>query len=267
LNLRIYFRFLIFILFLKSVMVSPAKVVVADSVTQTIDSLIEQLLSTIEALNAHRSFITIGLSGGSFIEQFSTRIPNYLDRLKPFVSKLRFIFCDERFVPLDHSDSTFYGFKKNNLFSLLNVADEQVYHIKADAENVEQCAQDYEARLRPLLNENQGFDILFLGMGPDGHTCSLFPDHKLFLEADRQTNLVLPIADSPKPPPQRVTLTLPFINRSNYLMFCAVGEGKAEMIKRILKDDDLSLPSSNVKPTTNHGLLFWFLDKPAAKLL
>jgi 6-phosphogluconolactonase len=248
-------------------MVSPAKLVVSDSVTQTLDSLIEQFLNAIETLSAHRSFITIGLSGGSFIEQFSGRIANYLDRIKPIVSKLRFIFCDERFVPLDHSDSTFYGFKKNNFFSLLNIADENVFHIKADAESVEECARDYEARLRPLLNENQGFDILFLGMGPDGHTCSLFPNHKLFLEADKQTNLVLPIADSPKPPPQRVTLTLPFINRSSYLIFCAVGEGKAEMIKRILKDEDLALPSTHVKPATQNGLLFWFLDKPAAKLL
>jgi 6-phosphogluconolactonase len=77
----------------------------------------------------------------------------------------------------------------------------------------------------------------------------------------------LPISDSPKPPPQRVTLTLPFINNSNYLYFCAVGEGKADMLKRILVDNDLTIPSANVRPKNSNGKLVWFLDKPAARLI
>lgn len=107
--------------------------------------------------------------------------------------------------------------------------------------------------------------LTFIGMGPDGHTCSLFPGHDLFLDSSNQTRVVLPISDSPKPPPQRVTLTLNYVNNSKNLFFFACGAGKANMLKRILVDKDLSLPCANVLPKS--GVLKWFVDKDAARLL
>ena len=105
-------------------------------------------------------------------------------------------------------------------------------------------------------------------MGPDGHTCSLFPGHPLFLEAANQTRLVLPISDSPKPPSQRVTLTLNYINRSKNLLFFACGASKADMIKRILVDKDLSLPCANVIPRNSEiSVLRWYIDQAAASLM
>ncbi len=103
-------------------------------------------------------------------------------------------------------------------------------------------------------------------MGPDGHTCSLFPGHSLFTNAANQTNIVLSISDSPKPPPQRVTLTLNYVNNSKNLLFFACGSGKAEMLKKILVDRDLSLPCANVVPSKG-GALRWFVDQDAAILL
>jgi len=246
--------------------------VVGESVPATVNALVEHILTALTALSPNRpDHITIGLSGGSFVKQFSAALndsPDYVKRFAPFTSRLRFLFCDERFVPLDHADSTFHGFESSGLFKTLGVSVEtQVLAIKDDAADVNACAVDYEARLTPLLNTNKGFDILLLGIGPDGHTCSLFPGHPLFTEAAKQTNLVLPINDSPKPPPQRVTLTLSPINRSDYLFFCAVGAGKAEMMKRIHVTKDLSIPSANVRPTNAHGKLAWFIDAPAATQL
>ncbi|CAF0735616.1 unnamed protein product [Brachionus calyciflorus] len=244
-----------------------SEAVISENATKTIQTLCESITQAIENLSPDREFITIGLSGGSLIKQLSSEIPNYKSRLEKYIPKLRFIFCDERYVPLDHEDSTYFGFLSNQFFSILNVPLENVYHIKADAPTVDECARDYETRMKSLLNKNGGFDILLLGIGPDGHTCSLFPEHKSFTEGLNSTNIVIAVHDSPKPPPQRVTLTFSYINNSNYLFFCAVGDGKADMIKRILIDRDLSIPSANVRPKFVNGVLKWFIDQPAAKAL
>lgn len=72
------------------------------------------------------------------------------------------------------------------------------------------------------------FDMLVLGVGPDGHTCSLFPDHKLLNEKDVW---VAPVVDSPKPPTERITLTFPVINDARYCVFAMAGDSKADMLK------------------------------------
>ena len=235
--------------------------------TEAVAKLTAYLLVTIENLLKTQPFVTIGLSGGSLIKLLTTELLHSKERLTPLSDKLKFILCDERFVPFSSPDSTYAEYLKANLFSGLNVPNENVYPINEKAANVEECASEYAKRIQPLLNKNAGFDILLLGMGPDGHTCSLFPGHPLFTNAAQQTEIVLPISDSPKPPPERVTLTLNYVNNSSHLLFWACGAGKAEMIRRILGDKDLSLPCANVRPNSDTGVLKWFIDNDAAKLL
>ncbi|XP_010642681.1 6-phosphogluconolactonase [Fukomys damarensis] len=153
---------------------------------------------------------------------------------------------------------------QTHLLSRLPVPDSQVITIDPQLP-VEAAAEDYARKLRQAFQGDAVpvFDLLLLGVGPDGHTCSLFPDHPLLQERDR---IVAPISDSPKPPPQRVTLTLPVLNAARTVVFVATGEGKASVLKRILEDKDgAPLPAALVQPHT--GTLRWFLDEAAARLL
>ena len=94
----------------------------------------------------------------------------------------------------------------------------------------EEAAKDYIKKMSVYFPPDSvpRFDVLLLGMGPDGHTCSLFPNHRLL---DETSLWVCPINDSPKPPPSRITLTFPVINNARACIFAATGEGKKEMVK------------------------------------
>ena len=122
--------------------------------------------------------------------------------------------------------------------------------------------------------------MLLLGMGPDGHTCSLFPGHALLSEPEpsKGGRIVAPITDSPKPPPCRVTLTLPVgiflsrncfdqfieqvVNSAKCCVFACVGQSKADMVNKILgiKED---FPATRVQ-AQEPGEVVWILDKGAA---
>nr|XP_045016939.1 6-phosphogluconolactonase isoform X2 [Jaculus jaculus] len=153
---------------------------------------------------------------------------------------------------------------ETHLFSKLPVPDSQVITINPTLP-VSDAAEDYAKKLRQAFQGDAipVFDLLILGVGPDGHTCSLFPGHPLLQEREK---IVAPISDSPKPPPERVTLTLPVLNAARTVIFVATGEGKAAVLKRLLEDkEDSPLPAALVQPHT--GKLCWFLDESAARLL
>merc|ERR1712038_474752 len=96
---------------------------------------------------------------------------------------------------------------------------------------VSDAAQSYAEKLTVFKKSESGMprlDALLLGMGPDGHTCSLFPGHKLLEET---SVTVAPISDSPKPPPCRVTLTYPVINNARACIFVCTGDGKKDIVR------------------------------------
>lgn len=169
-------------------------------------------------------------------------------------SKWRIFFCDERVVPFDDDDSTF-GIYKKQLVGKVNLTEEQFVKIKQGVSGIinnrrsnktkgtltsicflhvniaaEEAAIDYLRQMSLYFPPESvpRFDMLLLGMGPDGHTCSLFPGHKLVEERSRW---VAPISDSPKPPSARITLTFPVINNAKSCVFATAGEGKADMVK------------------------------------
>ncbi|KAL4702441.1 hypothetical protein ACJJTC_017647 [Scirpophaga incertulas] len=198
----------------------------------------------------------IGLSGGSVVKYLSEGLP----KLSTDWSKWVLAFCDERVVPEESPDSTF-GTYKRQLIPKTTLNEDQFLSIKQGV-TAEEAAKDYAEKLNKVFNgEDIKFDLLLLGMGPDGHTCSLFPAHPL-LQENKLT--VASITNSPKPPPERITLTYPVINNARNCIFAISGASKAEMIKRILLDKE-ELPAGQVKPHT--GSLYWIVDDAAAKYL
>jgi 6-phosphogluconolactonase len=173
-----------------------------------------------------RGQFTIALSGGSLASFFASQMAKY------DTSKWHFFFADERCVGLDSTDSNYFGFVKP-VFEVLQVPKENIHTINpAFISDPLAAAQDYQRELKKVFGDGiPVFDVILLGMGPDGHTCSLFPKHPLCDVVDKH---VVPIFDSPKPPPHRITLTFPVVNAARYCIFICTGLGKADMLHRMV---------------------------------
>jgi len=181
-----------------------------------------------------------------------------------------FFFADERFVPLDDPECN-YKLCKDTLLNKVPIPENQIYKIDV-SQQVEDAARLYQRTLKETFGyfspkSLPKFDLILLGMGPDGHTASLFPHHPALKETE---HWVLPIKDSPKPPPQRITLTLPILNSAVNVIFVCTGEAKSESLKGVLesKDSDVDkyqYPSRLIIPASNN--LFWYVDIGAASKL
>ncbi|MFP2926440.1 6-phosphogluconolactonase [Pyxidicoccus sp. 3LG] len=155
-------------------------------------------------------------------------------------------FVDERFVPPDHADSN-YRLVEDTLLRPLRLPSSQVFRMQGEREDRDAAARDYEKTLPPVL------DVVLLGLGEDGHTASLFPGHPALEE---QTRRVLAVV-GPKPPPWRMTLTLPVLNSARSVLNLVAGAGKRDAVRRALAGD-LSVPAARVTNTQ------WMLDPAAA---
>ncbi|XWS61392.1 hypothetical protein CRYUN_Cryun07bG0122400 [Craigia yunnanensis] len=217
-----------------------------------------------------------------FIWWFSDQVPQLLPFLllklvePPYIDSVDWstwlvFWVDERVVPKDHDDSN-YKLAFDGFLSKVPVLPGNVYSIN-DALRAEGAADDYETCLKHLVKSSvisvsaatgfPKFDIMLLGMGPDGHVASLFPGHSLVKENEKWVTF---IKDSPKPPPERITFTFPVINSSAHIALVVCGAGKAGPVHTALGNNQNSnpLPVQMVSP---EGELVWFLDKDAASQL
>lgn len=159
-------------------------------------------------------------------------------------------------------------------FLKVPIPDKNIYaidkHWAADG-NAEHCAALYEECLKNLVKEKiipiskktgyPEFDLQLLGMGPDGHMASLFPNHP---QINEKQKWVTHITDSPKPPPKRITFTLPVINSSLYNLMAICDKAPAKSVAEIMKRNNLSLPSAHLSAQVEN---VWYLDQAAASEL
>eukprot|EP01047_Picozoa_sp_COSAG01_P011961 COSAG01_NODE_530_length_15875_cov_27.779982_9_plen_294_part_00 len=216
---------------------------------------------------------TVALSGGSLPALLAAGL---LATEGIDYSNWHIFFADERVVPLDDADSN-YKACDEVFFSKVGIARERIYTVDATL-SAEEAAAAYTAQLQTVFTEVQPtaragdevypaprrgvpeFDLMLLGMGPDGHTASLFPGHPLLEVSDRW---VAHIEDSPKLPPKRITLTYPVLNASKSVFFVCTGGGKKENLAVALGVADGSVPAGGVQPTS--GNLVWFVDDAASE--
>ncbi|XP_057522454.1 probable 6-phosphogluconolactonase 4, chloroplastic [Amaranthus tricolor] len=214
---------------------------------------------------------TVVLSGGYLIHNIRKLLePPYKDSVD--WSKWHVFWVDERCVPRDHDDSN-YKLALDGFISKVPILLDQVYGINDTLPDPEAQAEDYEKCLRKLVQNNviatstttgfPKFDLMLLGMGPDGHVASLFPGHPLLKEDEKWVTFIM---DSPKPPPQRITFTFPVINSSAYIAMTVVGNGEVNAVKKVLGDTNICeiLPAGRVSPEEE---MTWFLDTESTSLL
>ncbi|KAK0621257.1 hypothetical protein B0T17DRAFT_640754 [Bombardia bombarda] len=181
--------------------------------------------------------------------------------------KWEIFFADERAVPLDHADSNYALLKAELLDKLPADTPQPTVHAidPAYLADTQELADQYEqALVRSFASRDSVklpiFDLLLLGCGPDGHTCSLFPGHELLRETSAW---VAPIEDSPKPPPRRITLTLNVVNHAVRVAFVATGGGKKGIMKEIFEEGN-GLPCALVNEGTGERCS-WFVDHAAVE--
>jgi 6-phosphogluconolactonase len=138
---------------------------------------------------------------------------------------------DERCVPEDDPESNVRMVRESLL--AVDRAEPPVLHVVPSPEIPEDAAWLYGLEVRERVPDVV-FDIVLLGMGPDGHFCSLFPGHPVL---DVVQAPVAPVRDSPKPPPERVTLTLPVVRAARFTLLLATGEEKRDSLARALAGD------------------------------
>lgn len=212
----------------------------------------------VQAVQSNGRF-TVALSGGSTPKSLyallaSGSVPNI-----PW-DKIFFFFGDERFVPPDHPDSNYRMARETGLFS--KVPEDHVFRLHAEEKDPETAALEYEQTLRKFFGLQPGqfprFDLVFLGLGPDGHTASLFPGTAALNETSR-----LVVANwVEKFRTYRLTLTLPVLDHAASVVFLVSGADKASIVHEVLQNENANLPSQKVRPVD--GRLLWLLDGAAA---
>jgi len=205
------------------------------------------------AVEEHGRF-AVALPGGSVATAFFPRLAH----ARVDNSRTDFFWVDERAVPLSDPESN-YGVAERLWLKPRRIAPDRVHRMPADASDLERAAASYSDELSLLLGDPPRLDVALIGVGPDGHVASLFPGHRILRGEERWVAAIL---DSPKPPKHRLTLTLPVLRAANLLIVAAMGETKAEVVRRAIEEEASELPLSLALRGTRRAL--FLLDSKAA---
>ncbi len=219
---------------------------------------IADYVGSIISTDAVSETFNIALSGGSTPRTVYSFLSEFK---KPYIpwDGIKFFWGDERCVPPDDAESN-YLMAKESLLDKIGIANDQVYRIKGE-NNPEAEKERYNKIV--LSNTSGIFDLMFLGLGTDGHTASIFPNQmELF-----NTEQVCAIAVHPVTGQVRITLTGRIINASKKILFLVTGSEKSQILYDIIYQKGAwnKYPASYVRPID--GKVIWILDRKAAALI
>lgn len=246
--------------------VLPDAAALAAAVAEAFVELLERPVPEGRTPSVHE----VALTGGTIARSIHRAVAEAAPGSAVPWGRVRFWWGDERFVAADDAERNAGQARADMLDALTAlpgawpaaVLEDRIMEVPALGEvaSVEDSAELYSERLRS--QGTGGFDLIMLGVGPDGHVASLFPGHAA-LGAEQ---IAIAVTDSPKPPPQRVSLTFGAMKRVEEVWFLVSGAEKAEAVRRALA------PTGSVAETPARGVhgrarTIWWLDTAAASLL
>jgi 6-phosphogluconolactonase len=242
------------------------KVLIFPTQAQLFEKAADLLTEAVSKAVNERGRAAVALAGGDT----PRGLYSLLSR-EPYVSavpwkRTLFFWGDERAVPPDDPQSN-YRMAVDALLSHVPVPPENVFRIRAEAENLDAAASEYEQLLLRMLPHNPNgvpvFDLVLLGMGADGHTASLFPGSPALQERNR----FVVATCAPKINQKRITLTYPVLNSARRLMFLVSGDAKADALAKAVTGpyNPEDTPAQGIR--ADGGEVLWLADAEAGKLL
>lgn len=209
---------------------------------------------------------SVVLSGGSTPKLFLSRLAHEPYRTQTPWNKLHFFWGDERYVAPNHAQSN-YRLAQETLLRHVPVPSDQIHRMPTEQGAPAESAAIYEQQLRKIFDLKDlsfpQFDVIFLGVGTDGHTASLFPEQSTVDEKNLWVIATKKTADATT----RLSLTLPVLNNAKHILLAATGSEKAHLIKTIFEPTlpTKKLPIEMIQP--KRGTVTWFIDQAAAQEL
>jgi 6-phosphogluconolactonase len=245
---------------------TPAEVIVHEDASTLAGDVASRLLERLEEAQARGEVPQIGLTGGTIADAIHREVARRAEDSSVDWSRVVIWWGDERFVPSTSEDRNARQARAALLDQLfradppLDPANVHEAPASDEVATVEESAAAYSTTMR---SEGAGFfEVLMLGVGPDGHIASLFPGHPAL---DITDHIAVAVHDSPKPPPLRVSLTFEAMDRAKAVWFLVSGAEKASAVKSALAGGDRrEIPARGVVGTEE---TVWLIDAAAASEL
>ena len=227
---------------------------VSETPADLVQAAAKLFAETVQEAVKERGICHIALSGGSTPESLYRALADSPWKESIPWKSVRLFWGDERCVPPDHEDSN-YRMATQAMIQHVPIPDSNVHRIAGEHDPAD-AAREYSACIGELLGHNPVFDLILLGLGPDGHTASLFPGTGAVPVRDRiATEVFVPHLDA-----WRITLTRPVLNRARTVVFLVQGTSKADMVRRVVEEEPSeAYPASLVRPES--GRLIWMVDR------